>query len=127
MYHTIDTNHIEISSSSQSEQLLQSVKEGLLYISENNLLGCFFLNQESIYTLMCRACNLTSFSLCLTGPVDYPIASRHKGSGFKSPGGYLCETGILLLALSRYTYEFMQSYLYQGQYLMCYIRLTIRK
>jgi hypothetical protein len=49
-----------------------------------------------------RACNLTSFSPCLTGPVDYPFASRHKGPGFKSPGGYLCETGILLLALSRY-------------------------
>jgi hypothetical protein len=25
-----------------------------------------------------------------------------RGPGFKSPGGYLCETGILLLALSRY-------------------------
>jgi hypothetical protein len=34
--------------------------------------------------------------------VDYPFASRHKGPGFKSPGGYLCETWILLLALSRY-------------------------
>ncbi len=49
-----------------------------------------------------RACNLTSFSLCLTGPVDYLFASRHKGPRFKSPLGYLCETGILLLALSRY-------------------------
>jgi hypothetical protein len=49
-----------------------------------------------------RACNLTSFSPCLTGPVDYPFASHHKGPGFKSPGGYLCETRILLLALSRY-------------------------
>ncbi len=47
-----------------------------------------------------RACNLTSFSPCLTGPVDYPFASSHKGPGLKSPGGYLCETGILLLALS---------------------------
>jgi hypothetical protein len=50
-----------------------------------------------------RACNLTSFSPCLTGPVDYPFASCHKGPGFNSPGGYLCETGILLLALSRYS------------------------
>jgi hypothetical protein len=49
-----------------------------------------------------RACNLTSFSPCLTGPVDYPFASCHEGPGFKSPGGYLCGTGILLLALSRY-------------------------
>ncbi len=34
--------------------------------------------------------------------MDYPFASRHKGPGFKSPGGYLCETGILLLAMSHY-------------------------
>ncbi len=51
---------------------------------------------------LCRACNLTSFSPCLTGPVDYLFASCHKGPRFKSQGGYLCETGILLLALSRY-------------------------
>jgi hypothetical protein len=31
-----------------------------------------------------------------------PFASRHEGSGFNPQGGYLCETGILLLALSRY-------------------------
>jgi hypothetical protein len=49
-----------------------------------------------------RACILTSFSPCLTGPVDYLFASCHKGPRFKSPGGYLCETGILLLALSHY-------------------------
>ncbi len=30
------------------------------------------------------------------------FASRHKGHRFKSPGEYLCETGILLLAMSRY-------------------------
>jgi hypothetical protein len=34
--------------------------------------------------------------------VDYPFASRHKGPRFKSPGRYLRETRILLLALSRY-------------------------
>jgi hypothetical protein len=34
-----------------------------------------------------RACNLTSFSPCLTGPVDYLFASRHNGPRFKSPGG----------------------------------------
>ncbi len=49
-----------------------------------------------------RACNLTAFTPCLTCLADYPFASRHKGPRFKSPGGYLCETGILLLALSRY-------------------------
>jgi hypothetical protein len=30
------------------------------------------------------------------------LCSHHKRPGFKSPGGYLGETGILLLALSRY-------------------------
>jgi hypothetical protein len=35
-----------------------------------------------------RACNLTSFSPCLTGLEDYPFASRHKGPGFKSCGGW---------------------------------------
>ncbi len=50
-----------------------------------------------------RACNLTSFSPCLTGPVDYLFSSCHKGLRFKSPQGYLCETGILLLALSATT------------------------
>jgi hypothetical protein len=52
--------------------------------------------------IMWRACNLTSFSPCLTGPVDYPFAFRHKRPGFKSPEAHLCETGILLLALSHY-------------------------
>ncbi len=51
---------------------------------------------------LCRAFNLTSFSPCLTSPVDYPFASHHKGPGFKSPGGYFRETRILLLALSLY-------------------------
>ncbi len=51
-----------------------------------------------------RACNLTSFSPCLIGAVDYPFAYCHEGPGFKTPGGYLCETGILLLALSLYIF-----------------------
>ncbi len=54
------------------------------------------------YISLRRACNLTSFSPCLTGSVDYLFASRHKGPRFKSPGGYLCEAGILLLTLSHY-------------------------
>ncbi len=49
---------------------------------------------------MCRNCNLTSFSPCLTGPVDYSFASHHKGPGFKTPEGGLSESGIPLLALS---------------------------
>ncbi len=35
-----------------------------------------------------RACNLTSFTPCLTGPVDYPFASRHEGLG-SIPSGVL--------------------------------------
>ncbi len=50
-----------------------------------------------------RVCYLTSFSPWLTGAVDYPFASCLEGPGFKSPGWYLCETGIFLLALSRYS------------------------
>jgi hypothetical protein len=57
---------------------------------------------STAFSILWRAWNLTSFSPCLTGPVDYLFASRHKGPGFKYPGGYLCGTGILLLALSRY-------------------------
>jgi hypothetical protein len=49
-----------------------------------------------------RACNLTVFTQSSTGPVVHPFASRHEGPGFNPQGGYLCETGILLLGLSRY-------------------------
>ncbi len=61
-----------------------------------------------VATALWRACNLTSFSPCLTGPVDYLFACRHKWPGFKSPGGYLCGTGILLLAMSRYSTLFFR-------------------
>jgi hypothetical protein len=36
------------------------------------------------------------------------FASRHKGHRFKSPGGYLCETGIRLLALSQFADYFAE-------------------
>ncbi len=36
-------------------------------------------------TIVWRACNLTAFTPCLTGPVDYPFASHHKGPRFKNP------------------------------------------
>jgi hypothetical protein len=38
---------------------------------------------------MWKACNLTSFSPCLTGPVDYLFAYCHKAPRFKSPRGVL--------------------------------------
>jgi hypothetical protein len=34
-----------------------------------------------------RACNLTAFTPCLTGPLDYPFASHHEGPGFNPWGG----------------------------------------
>ncbi len=50
-----------------------------------------------------RACNLTAFIHSSNGPVVHPFASHHEGPGFNPQGGiYICETGILLLALSRY-------------------------
>jgi hypothetical protein len=54
-----------------------------------NYFLCLFWTTVFIHSRMtsvCRACNLTSFSPCLTGPVDYPFASRHKGPGFKPQG-----------------------------------------
>ncbi len=56
--------------------------------------------------ILWRACNLTAFSHSLTGPVGQPFAFRHEGPGFNLQGGYLSETGILLLALSRYRWMF---------------------
>jgi hypothetical protein len=41
-----------------------------------------------------RACNITWFSPCLTGPVDYLFASRHKGFRFKFPGGTYVKPGF---------------------------------
>ncbi len=38
--------------------------------------------------------HFTSFTPCLTGPVDYLFASRHEGPGFKSPGGTSVKLGF---------------------------------
>ncbi len=67
----------------------------------SNPLGGLMWNRDSPVSVsryiwaLWRSCNLTWFSPCLTGPVDYLFASRHKGLRFKSPQGYLSETGIL--------------------------------
>jgi hypothetical protein len=37
-----------------------------------------------------------------------PVCSHHKGPGFKSTGGYLCEIKILLLVLSRYNNTYVK-------------------
>jgi hypothetical protein len=54
------------------------------------------------YFILWRACNLTAFTHSSTGPVVHPFASHHEGHRFNPQGGYLGETGILLLALSYY-------------------------
>jgi hypothetical protein len=48
-----------------------------------------------------RACNLTAFTHSLTSPVVNPLLPSW-GTRVQSLGGYLCETGILLLAMSCY-------------------------
>jgi hypothetical protein len=50
-----------------------------------------------------RACDLTSFSPYLTGPVDQPVCFLSQGTWVQIPWGDLCETWILLLASSRYS------------------------
>jgi hypothetical protein len=56
---------------------------------------------------MWRACNLTAFIHSLTRPVRQPFAPRHEGPRLNPEGGgYLRETRILLLALSRYTIDY---------------------
>ncbi len=57
---------------------------------------------------LCRACNLTAFIHSSTGPVVPPFASHHEGPEFNPQGRYLCETEILLLAFSRYTFTNLQ-------------------
>jgi hypothetical protein len=69
-------------------------------------MGCFAavggLGGLLKYKYMWRACNLTLFLPCLTGPVDYLFASRHKGHRFKSPGGTYVKPGFSGLGLPRY-------------------------
>jgi hypothetical protein len=55
-----------------------------------------------------RACNLIAFINSSTGLVVHPSASPHEGPGFNPQGGYLNETGILLLASSGYTILFVR-------------------
>jgi hypothetical protein len=49
-----------------------------------------------------RACNLTAFTQSLWSS-GLSLCFPSLGTRVQSVGGYLCETGILLLALSRYT------------------------
>ncbi len=47
-----------------------------------------------VYGVLCRACNLTSFSPCLTGPVDYLFAPCHEGPGFNPQGVTFLKPGF---------------------------------
>jgi hypothetical protein len=51
-----------------------------------------------------RSCSITASTHSLTGPVGQTLGFPSWGTRVQSPGGYLhvCETGILLIALSRY-------------------------
>ncbi len=53
-------------------------------------------NQHSwlLWGALWRACNLTAFTPCLTGPVNYPFASRHKGPWFNPLGGTYVKPGF---------------------------------
>jgi hypothetical protein len=99
---TEPSSHQAQETAGQFSNILTSLLVWLYRFDCAHSLFLFYLFNLSSFNLVWRCCNLISFSPCLTGPVDYPFASCHKGPGFKSPGGYLCETGILLLALSRY-------------------------
>ncbi len=52
-------------------------------------------------------------------PICFP------SQGFKSPGGYLCETGIPLLAMSRYTPARLYSLSLSLQYIYIHILYTL--
>jgi hypothetical protein len=64
----------------------------------------FTTNRVSCWGEPCGepAISLHSHHVSLVQWTMYLFASHHQGPRFKSPGGYLCETGILLLALSCY-------------------------
>ncbi len=62
----------------------------IIFYACSELLYLYIVEMNSVW----RACNLTSFSPCLTGPVDYPFASRHKGPGFKPQGDTYVKPGF---------------------------------
>jgi hypothetical protein len=58
-------------------------------------LSSFTTNRVSCWGgALWRVCNLTLYSPCLTGPVDYLFASRHKGPRFKSSGSTYVKQGF---------------------------------
>jgi hypothetical protein len=73
----------------------------LLLWAHENCYRFLFYCSELVGNVM-ESCNLTAFIHSSTGPVVHLFASRHEGPMFNPQGGYLCEIGILLLALSRY-------------------------
>ncbi len=62
--------------------------------AQDNSLFCCTVTSPKLMSHVWRACNLTSFSPCLTGPLDYPFASCYKKPGFKTPGGTCVKPGF---------------------------------
>jgi hypothetical protein len=61
------------------------------------LLVAILMVWGSFVTLMAmvwRACNLTAFTPCLTGPMDCPFASNHEGPRFNPQGGTYVKLGF---------------------------------
>jgi hypothetical protein len=51
-----------------------------------NIQYCILSSSDQWNINFWRACNLTAFKSCLTGPVDYPSASHHEGPEY--PGSF---------------------------------------
>jgi hypothetical protein len=72
---------------------------------------CFM---RDVCIVLYSPCNLTAFTPCLTGPVDYPFASRHEGPGFYSQGGTLRnrDSPITVVSLQSPDYNTYSTYQY---------------
>jgi hypothetical protein len=71
-------------------------------LMETDGVCCINSAQTSIlFPILWRASNRTAFIHSLTGPIVNPLLPVIRDLG-SIPGGYLCETGILLLVLYRY-------------------------
>jgi hypothetical protein len=56
----------------------------------------------SISVILCRACNLTWFSPCLTGPVDKPVCFPSQGTQVQIPWGVLMWNRDSPVSVARY-------------------------
>ncbi len=56
-----------------------------------------------------RACNLTAFTPCLTGPVNYPFVSHHEGPWFNPQGGTYLKPGFSCYCCLATLYQFFDA------------------